>query len=61
LIRVDGEDWRPRAVEERKAKLAKVLGTNPDASLPDKMTQLAASARDPVLRCDVPSSPAYFT
>jgi ATP-dependent DNA ligase len=25
LIRVDGEDWRPRALEERKAELATVL------------------------------------
>jgi len=25
LIRVDGEDWRPRPLEERKAKLATVL------------------------------------
>jgi ATP-dependent DNA ligase len=25
LIRVDGEDWRPRPLEERKAKLAKIL------------------------------------
>jgi bifunctional non-homologous end joining protein LigD len=30
LLELDGEDWRPRPLEQRKAKLAKVLGRSQD-------------------------------
>jgi bifunctional non-homologous end joining protein LigD len=29
LLELDGEDWRPRPLEERKAQLAKLLATAP--------------------------------
>ncbi len=33
LIELHGEDWRPRPLEERKARLAKLLGRAPEGIL----------------------------
>jgi bifunctional non-homologous end joining protein LigD len=30
LLELDGDDWRPRSLEDRKARLAKVLGRTQD-------------------------------